>query len=453
MTKTKTAAIVLAAGLGTRMKSGIPKVLHPLAGRPMIAHLLQTLSALKPDQIVVVGGGDGMADVAAAVAPHPCVDQGERLGTGHAVLAARPALGDFSGDVFVLFGGDPLIGADTLSRMIEARHSKPQPSIVVLGFETWEPAAYGRLITDGDGALEAIVEAKDATPEQLQITLCNSGVMLIDGRVLWGLLDRVGNENAKGEYYLTDIIALARGDGLTCAVVEGDEDELLGVDDRIDLASAEAYVQNQLRFAAMQGGATLLDPDSVHFSFDTRLGQDVTVGPHVVFGPGVSVGDGATIKAFSHLEGAHVSYGATVGPFVRLRPGADVGKGARVGNFVEIKNAVLGEGAKVNHLSYIGDADIGDGANIGAGTITCNYDGFMKYQTVIGKGAFIGSNTALVAPVTIGDGAVVGAGSTITKDVDADALALTRPEQKQAKGWAKNNREIKSAIKAKKTKT
>lgn len=453
MTKTKTAAIVLAAGLGTRMKSGIPKVLHPLAGRPMIAHLLQTLSALKPDQIVVVGGGDGMADVAAAVAPHPCVDQGERLGTGHAVLAARPALGDFDGDVFVLFGGDPLIGADTLSRMIEARHSKPQPSIVVLGFETWEPAAYGRLITDGDGALEAIVEAKDATPEQLQITLCNSGVMLIDGRVLWGLLDRVGNENAKGEYYLTDIIALARGDGLTCAVVEGDEDELLGVDDRIDLASAEAYVQNQLRFAAMQGGATLLDPDSVHFSFDTRLGQDVTVGPHVVFGPGVSVGDGATIKAFSHLEGAHVSYGATVGPFVRLRPGADVGKGARVGNFVEIKNAVLGEGAKVNHLSYIGDADIGDGANIGAGTITCNYDGFMKYQTVIGKGAFIGSNTALVAPVTIGDGAVVGAGSTITKDVDADALALTRPEQKQAKGWAKNNREIKSAIKAKKTKT
>ncbi|NQV46802.1 MAG: bifunctional UDP-N-acetylglucosamine diphosphorylase/glucosamine-1-phosphate N-acetyltransferase GlmU [Rhodospirillaceae bacterium] len=453
MTKIKTAAIVLAAGLGTRMKSGIPKVLHPLAGRPMIAHLLQTLSALKPDQIVVVGGGDGMADVAAAVAPHPCVDQGERLGTGHAVLAARPALGDFDGDVFVLFGGDPLIGADTLSRMIEARHSKPQPSIVVLGFETWEPAAYGRLITDGDGALEAIVEAKDATPEQLQITLCNSGVMLIDGRVLWGLLDRVGNENAKGEYYLTDIIALARGDGLTCAVVEGDEDELLGVDDRIDLASAEAYVQNQLRFAAMQGGATLLDPDSVHFSFDTRLGQDVTVGPHVVFGPGVSVGDGATIKAFSHLEGAHVSYGATVGPFVRLRPGADVGKGARVGNFVEIKNAVLGEGAKVNHLSYIGDADIGDGANIGAGTITCNYDGFMKYQTVIGKGAFIGSNTALVAPVTIGDGAVVGAGSTITKDVDADALALTRPEQKQAKGWAKNNREIKSAIKAKKTKT
>ena len=453
MTKIKTAAIVLAAGLGTRMKSGIPKVLHPLAGRPMIAHLLQTLSALKPDQIVVVGGGDGMADVAAAVAPHPCVDQGERLGTGHAVLAARPALGDFDGDVFVLFGGDPLIGADTLSRMIEARHSKPQPSIVVLGFETWEPAAYGRLITDGDGALEAIVEAKDATPEQLQITLCNSGVMLIDGRVLWGLLDRVGNENAKGEYYLTDIIALARGDGLTCAVVEGDEDELLGVDDRIDLASAEAYMQNQLRFAAMQGGATLLDPDSVHFSFDTRLGQDVTVGPHVVFGPGVSVGDGATIKAFSHLEGAHVSYGATVGPFVRLRPGADVGKGARVGNFVEIKNAVLGEGAKVNHLSYIGDADIGDGANIGAGTITCNYDGFMKYQTVIGKGAFIGSNTALVAPVTIGDGAVVGAGSTITKDVDADALALTRSEQKQAKGWAKNNREIKSAIKAKKTKT
>ncbi len=453
MTKIKTAAIVLAAGLGTRMKSGIPKVLHPLAGRPMIAHLLQTLSALKPDQIVVVGGGDGMADVAAAVAPHPCDDQGERLGTGHAVLAARPALGDFDGDVFVLFGGDPLIGADTLSRMIEARHSKPQPSIVVLGFETWEPAAYGRLITDGDGALEAIVEAKDATPEQLQITLCNSGVMLIDGRVLWGLLDRVGNENAKGEYYLTDIIALARGDGLTCAVVEGDEDELLGVDDRIDLASAEAYMQNQLRFAAMQGGATLLDPDSVHFSFDTRLGQDVTVGPHVVFGPGVSVGDGATIKAFSHLEGAHVSYGATVGPFVRLRPGADVGKGARVGNFVEIKNAVLGEGAKVNHLSYIGDADIGDGANIGAGTITCNYDGFMKYQTVIGKGAFIGSNTALVAPVTIGDGAVVGAGSTITKDVDADALALTRPEQKQAKGWAKNNREIKSAIKAKKTKT
>jgi bifunctional UDP-N-acetylglucosamine pyrophosphorylase/glucosamine-1-phosphate N-acetyltransferase len=436
MTETKCAAIILAAGLGTRMRSNLPKVLHPLAGRPMLNYLLDTLSELDLARAVVVVG-DGMDAVAEAAHPHPTVVQKQQLGTGHAVLSARGALADkaedFDGDVLVLFGADPLIEAQTIARMIEARRSEARPSIVVLGFEAYAPGAYGRLIVAGDGSLDAIVEANDATPEQLEIPLCNSGVMLIDGARLWSLLERVGDANAKGEYYLTDIIALARQDGLHCAVVTGDEEELLGVDDRADLACAEAYVQNRLRLKAMHGGATLTDPDSVTFCFDTQIGRDVTIGPNVVFGPNVRVGDDVDIRAFCHIEGAAIASGARIGPFARLRPGADIAEDAHIGNFVEIKNATVEKAAKVNHLTYIGDARVGAGANVGAGTITCNYDGVAKHTTDIGRGAFIGSNVALVAPVSIGDGAVIGAGSVITKDVAADSLALTRAPQRQVR--------------------
>jgi len=435
MTETKTAAVILAAGLGTRMKSAIPKVLHPLAGRPMLAHLLDTVSALDLGPVVVVTGA-GMDAVAEAAKPHPAAVQGEPLGTGHAVLAAKDALKGHAGDVLVLFGADPLISAATIERLLAVRTDKSDPAIVVLGFETDAPGRYGRLITAPDGALEAIVEAADATPAQLAVGLCNSGVMLIAGEHVWGLLGRVGNANAKGEYYLTDIIALAREDGLACAVVQGDERELLGIDSRADLACAEAAVQNRLRRAAMDAGATLSDPDTVFFCFDTQLGRDVSVGPNVVFGPGVVVGDNVEIRAFCHIEGAEIASGAIVGPFARLRPGAKLGQDVHIGNFVEIKNAVLETGAKANHLAYIGDARVGAKANVGAGAITCNYDGVAKHRTDIGRGAFIGSNAALVAPVTVGDGAVIGAGSVVTKDVAADALAVTRAPQKEIPGGA-----------------
>jgi len=446
MTNRKTAVVILAAGLGTRMKSNRPKVMHSLAGRPMIQHLLETVGALDPDEVVVVLG-EQYGDVSEAVAPYPAVTQEDRLGTAHAVLMARDHLADFDGDVLVLYGDTPLITPETLEAMLEARDSEDDPAVVVLGFKPLDPGSYGRLMMAEDGALEAIVEAGDATEDQLAVGLCNSGVMAIDGKALFGLLERIGNENAKGEYYLTDIVGLACQDGRACAWVEGDEEELIGINSRVELAMAEMVAQDRLRTRAMENGATLSDPGSVFFSHDTDLGSDVTVGPNVVFGPGVSVADGAVINAFSHLEGARVAAGATVGPFARLRPGASVGMGAKVGNFVEVKNAVLHPGAKVSHLSYIGDAEVGDGANIGAGTITCNYDGFFKSKTVIGKGAFIGSNTALVAPVTIGDGAVIGAGSTIARDVSADALAITRADHRQAEGWAKSNRDKKNAQK------
>ena len=451
MTKTKTAVIVLAAGLGTRMKSDIVKVMHPLAGRPMVAHLMDTVGGIEPDDVAVVVG-DVVGDVSEAVVPYPVVQQKERLGTAHAVLQARDTIGDFSGDVLVLYGDTPLVTLDTLDAMLDARASDIDPAVVVLGFTPADAGDYGRLILAEDGSLESIVEAKEATPEQLGVDLCNSGVMAIDGKVLWDLLDRVGNDNAKNEYYLTDIIALARGDGRTCVVVEADEDELIGINSRVDLAEAEAILQGRLRLDAMNNGVTMTDPTTVFLSHDTKLGQDVSIGPNVFFGPVVDVADGATINAFCHLEGASIGAGATVGPFARLRPGAKVGETARVGNFVEIKNSVLDTGAKVNHLTYIGDAEIGAGANIGAGTITCNYDGFFKSKTIIGKGAFIGSNTALVAPVTIGDGAVVGAGSTISKDVTDDALGVTRADMLQVEGWAAKNREKKLAEKAKKNK-
>ena len=435
MTKKKTAAIVLAAGLGTRMASEKPKVLHSIAGRPMICHVIETLGQFAPDRIAVVVGKD-MDSVAAMVSPHPCCLQEPRLGTGHAVLAAKSAMQDFDGDVLIVYGDTPLVSQATFAAMLEARRATAGTGAVVLGFRPVEPGDYGRLVVGDDGSLEAIVEAKEASPSQLAIPLCNSGVMAVDGARLFGWLARIGNDNAKGEYYLTDLIELARADGQRCAFVEAPEDELLGINSRADLAVAEAVVQTELRARAMAAGVTMIDPASVFLCWDTQLGREVEIGPNVVFGPGVSVGEGAEIMAFSHLEGATVGANARIGPFARLRPGADIAETARIGNFVEIKNATVQLGAKVNHLTYIGDARIGPRANIGAGTITCNYDGYFKDHTDIGEGAFIGSNTALVAPVKIGDGAITGAGSVITKDVAADSLALTRGPLKVIAGWA-----------------
>lgn len=441
MTDTSLAIVVLAAGKGTRMRSDLPKVMHPLAGRPMISHLLATATELAPEKTVVVVGPD-MEIVADAVAPHPTCIQLERDGTGGAVKAAREELAGFAGTVLVLYGDTPLVSAETMRRAAEA--CRDDVAVTVLGFRPSHFHQYGRLITNGDGGLEAIIEAKDASPEQLEVNLCNSGVMAFDGRHLVGLLDRLDTNNAKGEYYLTETVALARADGHAAAVVEGEEDELLGVNSRADLAMAEAVVQNGLRARAMDGGASLVDQGTVWFQHDTKLGRDVVVHPNVVFGPAVTVADDVEIRAFSHLEGATVEAGATIGPYARLRPGARIGAGARVGNFVEIKNADLGAGAKVNHLSYVGDAHVGADANIGAGTITCNYDGFGKYETNIGEGAFIGSNSALVAPVTIGEGAIVAAGSTISSDVEADALSIERAEQVAKPGWAAAFRKLKS---------
>ena len=433
------AAVILGAGLGTRMKSDLPKVLHAVAGRPMIHHVLEAVAPLDPAKSIVVVG-PGMEAVAKAVVPHPTVIQAERLGTADAVKAARDALADFRrGTILVLYGDTPMIATDTLRRMVAARSAGA--AIVVLGFRPADPTGYGRLLLDSAGRLARIVEQRDASAEERAVGLCNSGVMAIDAQLLFPLIDRVGKNNAKGEYYLTDIIGLARADGLDCAVVEADADELMGVDTRAALARAEAAWQTARRAQAMAEGATLLDPDSVWFSFDTRLGNDVVIGPNVFFGPGVTVADDVEIRSFCHLEQAKIEQGAIVGPFARLRPGTVVGRNAHVGNFVEVKNAVLGEGAKANHLSYIGDSDVGADTNIGAGTITCNYDGYAKHRTVIGKSVFIGSNTALVAPVTIGDGAVIGAGSTVVRDVPADSSTIARGEQVDKPGRAKDLRE------------
>jgi bifunctional UDP-N-acetylglucosamine pyrophosphorylase/glucosamine-1-phosphate N-acetyltransferase len=448
MASSKLAVIVLAAGMGTRMKSSLPKVMHPLAGRPMVSHLLDTVSGLSPDRMVVVVGPD-MEVVSRTVAPHPTVIQTDRLGTGHAVLQAKAALGQFDGDVLVLYGDTPLITRATLERMLAERRGPRDPAVVVLGFKPSDPAQYGRLVVGAEG-LKAIVEYRDATPDQRENPLFNSGVMCIDGNRLWSLIERVDNRNSKGEYYLTDIVALARADGATCSHVEGDPAELLGVNSRSELAVAEALVQARLREAAMEGGATLIDPTTVWLSWDTRIGKDVTIWPHVVFGPGVTIGDNVEIKGFCHFEGCTVEDGVAAGPFARLRPGAEIGENAHIGNFVEVKKATVERGAKINHLAYVGDARVGAGANVGAGTITCNYDGFNKSFTDIGAGAFIGSNTSLVAPVKIGDGAVVGAGSVITKEVTEGALAVARGSQMELKGWADRFRAQQAAKKAKK---
>lgn len=444
------AAIILAAGKGTRMKSDMHKVLHPIAGRPMVLHLIESVAALSPERTVVVVGA-GRDQVEAAVAPHgvTVAHQAEQLGTGHAVAQAETALDGFSGDVLILYGDVPLVSTDTMRRMIARLNETDAPAAVVLGFRPEEPGAYGRILADADGRIGRMVEFKDADAAERAVTLCNSGLMAVRSADLFGLLARVGNDNAAGEYYLPDIVMLAAGDGRSSAVIEADADEVAGVNSRAELAVMERRWQDARRARAMADGATLIAPETVWFSWDTDIGRDVTIEPNVVFGPAVRVADGSVIHAFSHLEGANVGAGATIGPFARLRPGAMLSEGAKVGNFVEIKKAAIGKGAKVNHLTYIGDADVGAGANIGAGTITCNYDGFFKYRTVIGEGAFIGSNSALVAPVKIGDGAIVGAGSVVTRDVDADALAVARGAQEARPGWAarfrKKMRERKAA--------
>jgi bifunctional UDP-N-acetylglucosamine pyrophosphorylase/glucosamine-1-phosphate N-acetyltransferase len=446
---TSIAAVVLAAGKGTRMKSALHKVLHPVAGRPMLLHLADAVAELGAERTVVVTGA-GREQVEAAVAPLGIATalQAEQLGTAHAVLQAQEALADFDGDVLILYGDVPLVEPETMRRMLGRLHAGDTPAAVVLGFRPADPAAYGRVIADAHGTIARMVEWKDASADERAETLCNSGLMAVRSADLWPLLARVGNDNAAGEYYLPDIVMLAAADGRASAVIETEADEVAGVNSRAELAAADALWQARRRAQAMADGATLVAPQTVWFSHDTVLGRDVTVEPNVVFGPGVRVADGATIHAFSHLEGATIGERAQVGPYARLRPGAVLAEGSKVGNFVEIKKATLGRGAKVSHLTYLGDAEVGAGANIGAGTITCNYDGFFKYRTVIGEDAFIGSNSALVAPVTIGAGAIVGAGSVVTADVEADALALVRPEQRAKPGWAKRFRDAMRARKA-----
>ncbi|MDQ7079084.1 MAG: bifunctional UDP-N-acetylglucosamine diphosphorylase/glucosamine-1-phosphate N-acetyltransferase GlmU [Paracoccaceae bacterium] len=447
------ATLILAAGQGTRMKSDLPKVLHRLAGAPLLQHVMQTGAAIGATRsVLVVGhGAESVADIARDIDPEiTIVEQAQQKGTGHAVEQARPALEAFQGDVIVLYGDTPLIRPETLAAMRKARSGH---DIVVLGFEAANPGRYGRLIVDGDGTLEAIVEARDASPEELQLRLCNSGVICTSSALLFELVARLGNDNASGEYYLTDIIALARARGLSSGVVICDEAETMGINSRAELAAAEAAFQARARAELLAAGVTMTAPETVFLAHDTVIGRDVVIGPNVVFGPGVTVETGAEIRAFCHLEGCHISQGAIIGPFARLRPGAEIGNDAHVGNFVEIKNAILGEGAKANHLSYIGDADVGDGANIGAGTITCNYDGVMKHRTRIGRHAFIGSNTALVAPISVGDEAVTGSGSVITRDVPDGALALERSQQVTREGLARKHMARLRAIKAKKLKT
>ncbi len=424
----RNALVILAAGKGTRMLSDLPKVLHQIAHAPMLTHTMQAGSALDPERVVVIAGvgADAVAKAARAVDPKAeIVLQSEQNGTAHAVAQAQGVLGGFAGDLFVLFGDTPFLQPETLQRMKAARESH---DLVILGFHPADPARYGRLVMQGD-ELQRIVEFRDASADEAAIGFCNSGLMACDAPTLFDLIGAVGNDNQSGEYYLTDVVALARARGLGATAISCDESETLGINSRADLAAADAVFQARARRDLLDAGVTLMAPETVYLAFDTVIGRDALIEPNVVFGPGVTVESGAHIRAFSHLEGCHVSRGAIVGPFTRLRPGAELAEDARVGNFVEIKNTALGEGAKVNHLAYVGDASVGARANIGAGTITCNYDGVMKHHTDIGRGAFIGSNTMLIAPVKVGDGALTASGSVITKDVDAGALAVSRSAQ------------------------
>ncbi|MEO1638982.1 MAG: bifunctional UDP-N-acetylglucosamine diphosphorylase/glucosamine-1-phosphate N-acetyltransferase GlmU [Pseudomonadota bacterium] len=429
------ALIILGAGKGTRMQSDLPKVLHPIAGAPMLAHAMRAGAAMEPAKTVIVAGHGAEAVKKAAKAYDPdaeVVIQAEQLGTAHAVAQARDALLGFDGDAIVLYGDTPFIRPETLAAMSAARQTH---DIVVLGFNAADPGRYGRLIVEND-QLSRIVEFKDATEAERAVTLCNSGVVAAKADVLFDLIDSVGNDNAAGEYYLTDIVGLGATRGLTATVVTCDESETLGVNSRAELAAAEALFQTNMRAAMQSDGVTLTAPDTVYFAYDTVIGRDTVIEPHVVFGPGVTVESGATLRAFSHLEGCHVSRGAVVGPYARLRPGAELAENVKVGNFVEIKNAQIAEGAKVNHLTYVGDASIGARSNIGAGTITCNYDGVFKHRTVIGEDAFIGSNTMLVAPVSVGDAAMTASGSVITRDVPPGDLAVARARQDNKAGFA-----------------
>ncbi len=429
------------------MKSPLPKVLHSVAGRTMLGHVLAAARALEPARLVVVTR-PGADEIGKAAAPADTAIQHEQRGTGHAVLAAADALKGFSGDVLILYADTPLLTVETLRRVRAARDGGA--TVAVLGFTPVDPGPYGRLVTAADGSLTAIVEAKDATPDEAAIGFCNSGVMAADAETLFRLLPKVGSNNAKNEIYLTDVIALAVGEGLKAAAVEGAADEVLGVNSQAELAEAEAAFQARARLAHMTAGVTLADPATVYFAADTEIGPGTQIGQNVVFGPGVRIAAGVTIKPFCHLEGVTIDTGAIIGPFARLRPGSEIGANVHIGNFVETKAAKLAPGAKANHLTYLGDVTVGAGANIGAGTITCNYDGFFKYRTEIGEGALIGSNTSLVAPVTIGANANTGAGSVITKDVAPDALAVERSAQVEKPGWAARFRAMMKARKEKK---
>ena len=437
MSKHDLAIVVLAAGKGTRMKSDLHKVLHPIAGRPMLEHLLASAEELSPRRrVVIVGAGreqieDQLGERATYRVQEP------QLGTGHAVQQAEDALEDFEGDVLVLYGDVPFVKSETMRAMTERLHGDDEPAVVVLGFEPADPLAYGRVVADDDGRISKMVEYKDADEGERACRFCNSGLMAARKGDIFELLRRVGNDNAQGEYYLPDIVNIAIADGRSCAAVTaGDEAEVAGINSRAELAVAEAQWQELKREEAMAAGVTLRAPDTVFFSYDTEIANDVTVEPHVVFGPGVKIARGALIRSFSHLEGATVGEDCKVGPYARLRPGAVMEKDSFVGNFVEMKKATLGEGAKASHLTYLGDTTVGENANIGAGTITCNYDGYFKYRTEIGARAFIGSNSALVAPVRIGRDAIVAAGSTVTRDVEDGEMRMERAEQLVKPGWA-----------------
>ncbi len=448
------AVVVLAAGQGTRMKSDLHKVLHLIAGRPMLLHLLASAAELAPTHTVIVAGAR-REQIEAVVMPMriEVAVQEPQHGTGHAVQQAEAALSGFvgseaGGDVLILYGDVPLVRAETMRAMIDRLRAPDAPAVVVLGFEPAATLRYGRIVAT-DGVIAKMVEHNDASEAERAVRLCNSGVMAVRSEDLFALLAQVGNDNAAGEYYLVDIVNIANADGRQCAVITCAEGEVAGINSRAELAGVEADWQAARRVEVMADGATLIAPETVWFSWDTKVGRDVIVEPNVFFGPGVSIADGATIRAFSHLEGATVGPLAEVGPFARLRPGAVLGEKAKVGNFVEVKKTTMGAGAKANHLTYLGDAEVGAGANVGAGTITCNYDGFFKYKTEIGAGAFVGSNSALVAPVTIGPGAIVAAGSVITADVAPDALAVARGKQESKPGWAKGFRTMMAARKDK----
>jgi bifunctional UDP-N-acetylglucosamine pyrophosphorylase/glucosamine-1-phosphate N-acetyltransferase len=450
---TATAVIVLAAGQGTRMKSNLPKVLHRAAGRSLLGHVLHAAKNLAPAEAVIVCGPemDNVFAEAQAIFPKARrATQEKRLGTGHAVATAKTALSGFSGTVLILYGDVPLIEAASLAHLASLVDSG---TMAVLGFDAANPQGYGRLVRDATGNVTAIREELDASPEEKGISLCNSGIIAISSNTLWALLPKIGNSNAKGEYYLTDLVELAAKAGHSCALAICSEAEVSGVNDRVQLAGVEATLQAAYRHKHMLNGATLVSPETVYFSADTIIGRDVVIEPHVVFRPGVTIGDGVEILAFTYLENSTVAAGARLGPFARLRPGAEIGPDVHIGNFVEIKKSLIERGAKINHLTYIGDARIGARTNVGAGTIVCNYDGFEKHRTDIGERVFVGSNTALVAPVKVGDGASIAAGTVVTKNIPADALAISRASLDVRPGWAARYREIKAAVKAAKLKS
>ena len=444
MTGRTSLTIVLAAGEGTRMQSSIPKVLHPVAGQSLLAHVLGAAPKGAGAALAVVIGPDhgSVAEETKRLRPDATTFvQRERLGTAHAVLAARDAIARGADDLLVVFGDTPLISAESFARL--RAPLKNGAALAVLGFRAADPTGYGRLVVEGD-QLVAIREQAEAAPAERAITLCNAGVMAFDGHRALKIIEKIGNANSKGEYYLPDAVGIVRQQGLEAVVIETSEDEVRGINTKAQLAEAEQVMQARLRAAALEAGVTMIAPETVYLAADTKFGSDVTIEPFVVIGPGVTIADGAVIHCFSHLVQSSIGRNASVGPYARLRPGTSLGEGARVGNFVEIKAATLEAGVKVNHLSYIGDTHIGTGANVGAGTITCNYDGFGKHQTMIGSGAFVGSNTSLVAPVKIGSGAYIGSGSVITRDVPDDALAVERGQQTMREGWAKRFREMKS---------